>query len=282
MIHANILGRIAGIFAPQTITIISRRSVNLDGKYREEINRFLAPLAQKHIAVSDMVRQIEIENTRVPPAKVLTIYNGIDPTPFAQPIDRTATRQQWGISPDAPLVGMVARLTPAKGLPILLKAFAIVHANLPTARLLLVGTGELESDLMAQTNALDLQNVVIFAGLRKDVPAFLACLDLFVLSSLWEGFPNVLLEAMSAGLPAVATTVGGTPELVLDGETGLLVPPADAEKLAHAILSLLQNPEQRKKMGEAGLARVKEKFSIGNMVQQTESLYDTLLGTSTK
>jgi glycosyltransferase involved in cell wall biosynthesis len=129
----------------------------------------------------------------------------------------------------------------------------------------------------AKAKAMQLSEDVIFTGIRQDVPNILGLLDVFVLPSLWEGLPIALLEAMAAGLPVVATAVGGTPEVVVEGETGFLVPPRDPEALAEAILRLLREPDLRRRMGEAGRKRVAEHFSVEQMVQKTEALYEHLL-----
>jgi glycosyltransferase involved in cell wall biosynthesis len=118
---------------------------------------------------------------------------------------------------------------------------------------------------------------VTFTGVRADVPKILAALDLFVLPSLWEGMPNAVLEAMAAGLPVVATAVGGTPEVVMDGVTGLLVPPQDPSALAQAIERLLRDPDLRRTMGRAGRRRVEQHFDVRETVRQVEDLYETLL-----
>ncbi len=159
----------------------------------------------------------------------------------------------------------------------LLDAVARVQERTPAIRLLLVGDGDLRGDLEAQARSLGLSETVTFAGHRTDVPKALAVFDVFVLPSLWEGMPNVVLEAMAAGLPVVATAVGGTPEVVVDGVTGFLVPPRDPDALAEAITRLLRDPDLRRKMGQAGQKRIEQHFSIEETVRQTEALYEALL-----
>jgi len=147
----------------------------------------------------------------------------------------------------------------------------------PSTRLLLVGEGPLRGDLQRLTKALDLERHVIFTGLRTDVPRLLQAVDVFVLPSLWEGFGLVLLEAMVAGRPIVASSVGAIPEIVLDAETGLLVPPRQPDSLAGAILALLENPAWAARMGAAGRKRVEAKFSLDTIVAQWDALYEDLL-----
>ena len=175
------------------------------------------------------------------------------------------------------MVGSLGRLHPQKGFSDLLTAFAQVRQRIPSVRLFVAGDGELRDDLEAQARSLGMAAVVTFAGVRADVSEVLAALDVFVLPSLWEGMPNAVLEAMASGLPVVATAVGGTPEVVVDGVTGLLVPPQDPGALAQAIGHLLRDPDLRRRMGRAGRRRVEEHFDVRETVRQVESLYETLL-----
>jgi len=279
MFHANFLGRITGRLASVPVIITSRRNINIGGPWRERLSRWTAGLDDRVIAVCELARQAEIERARVPPDKVVTVYNGVDPQQFAalDPQAAVRIRRTFDIPAQAPLLGAIGRLHPQKGFTDLLTAMAQVRECFPAARLLLVGDGGLRDDLEAQTRVMDLSEVVTFAGLRTDVPEILVALDLFVLPSLWEGLPNAVLEAMVAALPVVATMVGGTLEVVVDGVTGLLVPPRDPQALAQAINALLGDPERRYKMGQAGRERVRQRFSVKRMVEETESLYEQLL-----
>jgi sugar transferase (PEP-CTERM/EpsH1 system associated) len=279
MFHANFVGRIVGRLARVPIVVTSRRNVNIGGTLREFLNRWTARLGDRVIAVCEMARQAEIERARVSPDKVVTIYNGVDTNEFAALAARAAVRgrRAFGIPAGAPLVGAVGRLHRQKGFADLITALAQVREHLPAVWLLLVGDGDLRGDLEAHAQALGLSEVVAFAGLRTDIPEILAGLDLFALPSLWEGLPNVVLEAMAAGLPVAATAVGGTPEVVVDGITGILIPPQDPEVLAQAITRLLRDPGLRYRMGQAGRERVAQRFTVERMVEQTERLYERLL-----
>jgi len=278
MFHANLAGRLVGRGAGVPVVITSRRNVNIGGGWRERCKRWTAGLDEGVIAVCEGARQAEIERTGVLPDKVVTVYNGVD-LPFVVPDPQAVARMRraFGVPTQGLLVGTVGRLHPQKGFASLLAAVARVRERLPAIRLLLVGDGALRRDLVARAEALGLAEVVTFAGSRGDVPEILAALDLFVLPSLWEGLPNAVLEAMAAGLPVVATAAGGTPELVVDGETGLLVPPGDVTALAEAIERLLRDAGLRRKMGEAGRKRVEGHFTIEQTVAQTVALYETLL-----
>lgn len=284
MFHANFPGRVVGRLAQVPIVVTSRRNTNVGGMLRELLNRWTARLDDKVIAVCEMARQLEIERARVPPDKVVTIYNGVDTGQFAAPDAPAVARSRMalGIPAGVPLVGAVGRLHRQKGFADLITALAQVREHFPAVRLLLVGDGELRGDLEARAQSLGLSRVVRFAGPRTDVPAILAGLDLFVLPSLWEGLPNVVLEAMAAGLPVVATAVGGTPEVVVDGISGLLVPPRDPAALAEALVLLLRDSGLRRKMAQAGRERVEQCFSVEQMVRKTEDLYETLLNSASR
>lgn len=279
MFHANFPGRIVGRLAGVPIIITSRRNVEIGGANRDRLQRWTAGLDDQVIAVCEVARQAEIERAGARPAKVVTIYNGLELAEFAQapPEACQAARQMLGIADDVLLLGSVGRMHRQKGFTYLLAALPAIKAQFPQVKLLLVGDGELRSALEAQTAQLNLQDSVIFTGTRTDVPTLLKALDLFVLPSLWEGLPNVILEAMAIGLPVVATAVGGTPELVVDGSTGCLAPPNNPAALAKAIGDLLANPTHRQQMGRAGRARVEQQFTIQRMVQATEDLYARLL-----
>jgi glycosyltransferase involved in cell wall biosynthesis len=279
MFHANLTGRITGWLANVPIVITSRRNTNIGGNAREFINRWTSCLDQKVIAVSEAARQAEIFRAGVPAEKVITIYNGIDPAPYQITDHRVAARlrQSLGIPANSLLIGTVSRLHPQKGIDCLLSALLPVRERFPEVRLLLAGDGELRPVLQTRAVELGLAETVIFTGMRTDIPEFLAALDLFVLPSLWEGLPNVLLEAMAARKAIVATAVGGTTELIRHGENGLLVPPQDTAGLSDAILNLLSDHNKRSQMGNMGYRRVCRDFSLTKMVKSTEAVYNELL-----
>jgi glycosyltransferase involved in cell wall biosynthesis len=276
LFHANFLGRIMGRLARVPIIITSRRNVEIGGAWRERLQRGTVELDDKIIAVCEAARQAEIQRSHVSPDKVVTIYNGIDVAPFAVST-RQAIRRELGIDADAFLLGVIGRLHRQKGHVYLFQALRQVRPQFADVRLLVVGDCRLRNELVAQAEREGVADVVIFTGARGDIPEILSALDLFVLPSLWEGLPNVVLEAMAAGLPVVATAVGGTPELIINGETGLLVPPQDADSLAQAILHLLANPEQANAMGRAGRMHVQSKFAMSHSTLATHQLYHDLI-----
>lgn len=231
----------------------------------------MAACVDRYLAVSDEVAERLQASLRIPARKIEVVRNGI-------PLDRFA-----GAAPGAlahlrsgngrPLVLTVARLDPQKGHTYLLQAAALV----PEAVFALVGDGEQRAALEAQARSLGLQDRVLFLGHRADIPELLASCDLFVLPSLFEGFPLSVLEAMAAGKAVVTSDIGGTDEAVVHRETGLLVPPGDATALAAAIRTLLGDPGLAKRFGEAGQAKALREFSAGRVVRRVSEIYEELL-----
>lgn len=282
LFHAVVPGRILGRLAGVPIILSWRQNVELGSKWRDRFNRWTISLDDHVVAVSEAAQQAEIHRSGINPGQIALIPNSVDLANIQQQVtqtDRHLVRQTLGLPTNALVIGSIGRLHPQKGLAFLLEAMLFVCEAVPKVCLLVMGDGDLRQQLSDQTKSLGLQEVVLFARARDNVPQVLAAIDLFVLPSLWEGLPLVVLEAMAAGLPVVATAVGGTPELVVEGETGLLVPPRDPAALAQAILALLNDPELAQRLGENGRLRVATQFTIQQMVQQTENLYQQLIGT---
>jgi len=205
------------------------------------------------------------------------IPNGIPTDEYApNPDTRAQWRQAHGIEPRATVVTHIGRFAFQKNHALLVEAFAQVRSNAPLY-LLLVGGGELENAVREQVAALGLESRVRFLGIRADVADILRASDAFVLSSRWEGNPMSVMEAMAAGLPVVSTAVGGVPELVREGETGLLVPSEDTGALAQAIQALVDNPARRQAMGAAARQHAIAHFDIRHTVRGYEQLYEALL-----
>jgi glycosyltransferase involved in cell wall biosynthesis len=212
------------------------------------------------------------------PRKVRCIYNGVDLARFAPRPPSPALRAALGLPPEAPVVVSVGRFVAFKGYGHLLDAAAAVQARRPGVRWLLVGDGPLRGELEARCRSLGLASLVTFAGWREDVPDLLALGDLFVLPSLAEHFGRVLIEAMALGKPVVATAAGGVPEVVADGETGLLVPPADPEALAGAVEALLADRERAARLGVAARRRAETAFSQAGHAEAMAALFRELTG----
>jgi glycosyltransferase involved in cell wall biosynthesis len=216
------------------------------------------------------------------PEKIVVIHNGVDLRYCDHPPDILRVRRELGVPAGAPLVAVASRLNRLKGIDHFLEAAAIVGRRLPDVRFLVIGEPN-PSDrsyldvLTRLAERLGIRDRVVFTGLRADVPILLSCAAVSVMPSLNEALPNVLLESMAAAAPVVATRVGGTPEAIQDGVTGLLVPPGDSPALARAIHRLLADPELAARLGQGGRQLVSRRFSMDAMVRATERLYHSLL-----
>jgi glycosyltransferase involved in cell wall biosynthesis len=213
----------------------------------------------------------------VPAEKLTTIHSGVDLSRFmsgnAQPLPQ---RSDCGLPESGPLIGFIGWLLPIKGPLHLLEAMPKICSRVPRARLMFVGKGDLETTLKRRTRELGLQSNVAFLGWRDDIHRIMPLLDVFVLPSLNEGMGRVLVEAMAAGRPVVASRTGGIPDLIEDGVNGCLVPPGNADALADAVLGLIQHPESAREMGRRGEARSRE-FDLPAMVEKIEGLYVDLI-----
>lgn len=224
------------------------------------------------ICASELIRRM-IASDGIPDDRAVTVHEGIDlqHVAAAPPID---PHQEFWLPHGAPVVGNVAALVPHKGQRHLIAAAALVLREAPDARFIIAGEGELREALERQIRDLHLEKHVFLAGFRPDVLSLHKGFDLFVMPSVTEGLGTSLLDAMACGKAVVATSAGGIPEVVVDGETGLLVPPRDDRALAGAIVTLLANPDRRAAMGRAGLARVRQRFSAERMVAETLGVYE--------
>ncbi len=252
---------------------------DLVGKLRRFLWRWLiSRLATSMVAVSESVaaEMTEITGRR----DIVCIPNGVDLTAPNGSHTRWSVRAELGVPRDALVVGTVGNLRPIKGHRYLLQAALAVTRELPSARFLLIGAEEPDTGhtLREYCHDAGLEQHVIFLGRRRDVPRLLPAMDIFCLPSLSEGMSRSLLEAMAAGLPVAATAVGGNREVVLDGETGYLVPPEDPQALARALLSLARDSERRREMGEAARLRVRRHFDVTAMLERYANLYHSLLG----
>jgi len=239
---------------------------------------FLFSAATCVIGVSQDASRIMGERYRNLQRKLLTIPNGIDIQIFSKRSPKEPIREKLNLPIKSKIIGAIGRLTIQKGYAYLLQAFAQIRKTHPEAHLIIVGEGELSLTLETLKNTLKLDGSVHFLGSRNDVPELLQAIDVFVMSSLWEGLPLVLLEAMASGVPLVAPRVGGVPEVVADGVEGLLVPPGDSDSLAQAITSLLREPSLGQKLAKKALHKVRSRYSVEHMVREHERLYSLIHG----
>lgn len=270
IVHANsskagVLGRVAALLARVPIRIFTVHGwafaahKGLAGRLYLWADRMMRPLTSLAICVSENERAIGLSARTCSAQRTAVVYNAVETTPAAR-------RQETSV----PRVVSVGRFKYPKDFGTLIEAFAKLDSPFVAQ---LVGDGPDRAELEAATRRHDLSGRVEFLGEREDVPALLAAADVFVLSSRSEGLPVSVLEAMSAQLPVVASAVGGVPELVVEGETGLLVPPGEAEALAAALSSLLADGKLRRRLGEAGRRRVEEQFDLERFRRAHLELY---------
>jgi glycosyltransferase involved in cell wall biosynthesis len=228
------------------------------------------------VAASTAIRSMLVEDG-APADRVFTVHDGIDidRVDRAEPLN---VREEFWFPPHSAVIGNIAALVPHKGQKYLIDAAATVVQQAPEARFLVLGEGELRGALEQQVHRLHLGQHVILAGFRPEVLGVLKGLDLFVMSSVTEGLGSALLDAMAAERPIVATRAGGIPEVVVDGESGVLVPPRDAPALSDAILALLRDDARRARLAAAGRARVCDFFSADRMIDETLAVYARLAG----
>ncbi|MBU0478058.1 glycosyltransferase family 4 protein [bacterium] len=277
--HAHTIGAVAAKI--KKIPFVVTRRVDFGVARNVFSNIKYNYLTNKIIAISNAIKNILI-NAGVPQDKINVVYSGIDIGKFDSISDTQYLCEEFSLSEDSPIVGTIAHLTDHKGHKYLLNAVPEVLKIFPNALFLIIGKGELEEALKKQVKELDITENVIFTGFRKDIGELLSIMDLFVLPSHLEGLCTSLMDAMLMKLPAVATTAGGIPEVVVDKETGVLVPPKNPKALADAIIQLLSNKEEAKEMGERGLERVKTMFNVSRMVEETEKVYMRLYEHITK
>jgi glycosyltransferase involved in cell wall biosynthesis len=232
----------------------------------------IARRADRIITVSDSLHAQFEGIGAAAQSKLFTISNGIDLCAFAQP-DPAWARRELGLPENAPVVGMVARLAPQKGPLEFVRAAALVSRRFPEVRFALVGDGPLRPQVETLARELGVANHLTLAGHRAEAPALTQAFDVAVVASLSEGSSLTAMEAMAWGKPVVATAVGGVREVVADGETGVLVPPGDAQALAEAIARLLADRQKAQILGEAGRRRVEREFSLMRMIERTQEVY---------
>lgn len=243
------------------------------------VERLLAPATDWWVCVSNAERRALLSTRIADPLRVQVIWNGIDTSRFvAERTSQSDARRNLGLPVDAYVATTICRLFRPRDFGTLLTAFHSVKGELDAAHLLIVGDGPLRTEVENQVRTLQLTSSVHLLGMRRDISRLLQASDVLVLSSRgWEGLPLTVLEAMASALPVVASDVGGTREALQEAETGYLYPPGDAAALAGLLLRLARDPALAAAMGRSGLARVREYFDVGRMVQETAALYERLV-----
>jgi glycosyltransferase involved in cell wall biosynthesis len=268
--------RVPGLGRPILFTEHGRHQPDFPRPKRMLVNRMLLSRRDRVVGVGAAVRQALIANEGIPAGRVAVLYNGIDVEAFAASPDQAAARREMGAGPGELVILQVARFDYLKDHATAVRTFANVVSRIPQARLVLVGDGPERPGIEALVRELNLADRIRFLGTRIDVDRLLHGADLFMLTSVSEGIPLTVIEAMAAGLPVVATDVGGLREVVADGVTGLLAPAGDAAAVAECVLQLADAPELRRAMGAAGRERAKDHFDEPRMAAEYGQIYREL------
>ncbi len=274
--HSAAVGSVAASLAKVPFRIITRR-VDFPLKKNYFSRRKYMKNIDVIIAISEGVKKVLVEGG-VNPENIEVISSGIDFSSFEEDSSVLTSKdylhREFSFAVDDYLVGIVAHLADHKGHQYLIQATKILKQQSPKIKTIIVGEGPLSMELDRQAKELDVEDIIFFLGFRKDIPKILSSLDLFVLSSHLEGMGSSILDAMASRLPVVATKVGGIPEVVIHGETGLLVPPRDPSALARAILMLYSDKTLASRLGQKGYELVHRKFSAEAMADKVVRLYE--------
>jgi glycosyltransferase involved in cell wall biosynthesis len=275
MFGSNVWGTVLGRLSGVPVVVAHEHTWSFQGRpLRRFLDRELvARWADVFVAVSGEDRRKMIEVEGVDPAKIRLIPNGI-PSPGNGAVAHV--RAELGIGPDAPVLGIVCELRAQKALEVLFEAAASLLSEFPALKVLVAGDGPERARLEETARRLGVAGTVLFLGIRRDIPAVLAAVDVAVLCSDYEGSPLSVMEYMAAGKPVVSTRVGGVPELVTEEVHGLLVEPRDPAALAEAVARLLRDPDLAKRLGAQGRERQQREFSLEAMVRRVENLYEEL------
>ena len=278
--YSNFFSTLSARYAGVPVVIASKRWLHWSPRYRI-VNAIGFRAATRVLANSPLVARSLSVDDRLSARRIVVVPNFVDDAAFTRPSDSTIVgwRRELDVPADATIVGIVASLQAIKDHATLLRAMARLAPKWPKLRLVIVGEGALLPTLRAQASELGIADAVRFAGLRPQHPSFHYLFDISVLSSVSEGFPNSLVEAMAAGRPIVASRVGGVPDAVHDGENGLLVPAGNADAFAEAISTLLTDRHRADAMGRQGARRAAEEYAAPVVIGGLERLYDQLVST---
>jgi glycosyltransferase involved in cell wall biosynthesis len=276
-VQASLLGRLIAKMLKVPVLISTQHSVFQQKQTGViyKLERITWRLPDTIIALSEAISNYLKVNGK--PKDVKVIHTGVN-IKLSDDVDNKVQKEAFGIKYNSiPVIGTVGNLRYEKGYQYFLPAMKQVIKEIPNIKILIVGEGKLRNDYENLANSLGLTGNIIFTGYRKDVIEIMSLFDIFVLSSITEGFGRVLIEAMALTKPVVATKVDAIPEIVLDGETGILVPPKESDALAKAIIKLLKNSEMARKFGQAGRKRVEKFFILNKMVSDVENVYKECL-----
>ena len=269
---ASLAGRLSSL---RPVIIRARhKSTPISVSFRHDVLYRCLPHAVS--TTGEAVRQQLIVQNRLSPDAVFSIPTGVDMNRFQPGASNVELRESLGIQSEQPVIGTVSFLRPEKGLEVLIDAVSLLQKAFPNVCCLIVGTGQGHEKLLTHIRQKKLDGTVILAGFRKDIPELLSTMDVFVLPSLEEGMPQSLLQALAMERAVVASSVGGVPEIIRDGQTGFLVSSKNPAALAEKIRMLLRDPAQRKAFGQGGRRAIVDSYSLDAMLQKTEQLYSHL------
>jgi len=275
---AGTIGRISAFLAGIPVIISHNQNVyDYYNRYYHFVEWLLSHITDGIICVSDIVKKFTNETQRINANKLITIHNGIDSVCSVDEKDTSGLKKELGIPINYSVMGTIAQFSEKKGLGYLIKSASILLEHRKDINFLLVGKGALKEELKILCVNLKVEKNVIFAGERSDIPEILSLIDIFVLPSIREGLPLAVLEAMDCGKAIIATNVGGIPEVIKDGVSGILVSPKDPEALHSAMNELLDDRGKMEKMGYEGKKICGKNFSSKAMVDRVEELYDKLV-----
>lgn len=269
LFRANIMGRLAARVAGISAVICSIRVLEQHARWKHIVDRVTSCMVDRYLAVSDAVRRFAEKRLRIPPEKIITIPNGIDCTKIP-----VAERERISATP---VILVAARFERQKAHPVVIDAVKLLVAQGVFVQAQLFGEGPDEKAIRRRIDTEALGSCIHLRGVVDDILPYLQQADICVLPSLWEGQPNILLEAMAAGCPVVATRIPGVDELVVDGETGILCEPGSARSLTEALLHVIRHPREALRMAEKARRRVETLFSIDSTVKATVAVYEELL-----
>ena len=267
-------GTIAAKLSGLSRIVSNRRDMGFNKSYKMIIaQRPVNRLVSNFVVPSEAVKKKIISSERICPSKISVIRNGVDLNVFRVKSSSKKALHQIGVEPNEFVVGIVANLYPIKGVEYFIRSIPLIKRRIENVKFIIVGGGSLRAELEEMAQRIQVRESVIFTGNRSDIVPILTCFDVFVNSSLSEGSSNAIIEAMACRLPVVATNVGGNPELIAHGESGLLVPAKDEHSMAEAIIRILNDEPLRLKMGTAARSFAERNHDLSTMMRALEELY---------
>lgn len=275
-----IWGTTIGILAGIPIRIATCGNIYYDVGTKNRLKfKFISYFTTHFIAFCETVKKSLVEFIGIPPSKISIGYGSADKIEPKSIDEKKKICENLGIKDEDFVIGSVGRLVWHKGHQYMIEALSMLEAGVPNIKYIIIGDGPAAEALRSKAKSLNLENIAIFAGMRHDIADLLNIMDVFVQpSAVREGLPAALAEAASAGLPMIATDIGGNCEIVKDGFNGFIVPPKDAARLAEKVLYLAQNPDERKRIGDNARATWQEKFTIERLLQTMSTIYDKASG----